>query len=620
MKNILAQRIKQFKLLYSIASEQQLAEDDFARESLRESQLVNTSMSHISIWVMLIIGIFYLLFFGDHASSMQIGYWVMICLCGAVFRWSVCERARKVLKNANARQLVLNEQNLLVVNVLLSFLVGSGYWIVGWNGDDRAVQVVALVSTLFAIATVINLSTNLRQFVLCISVNMLQGLIFFLVLDGSIDIVLVVTLLLVWFVLIFLGLRNALWFSESVKMRSLIQQKNQALELSAQALQKALDRSIHNNTSKSHFIAAASHDLRQPLHSMTMLLGILRNSPMSTDQSELVSNISQSAESLRSQFDGLLEISKLEAGAVAVHPRQFDIHNLLLQIVSRFEVDAYNKGLTLSLLGSSLQMQTDPVLVDRILSNLLDNAIKYTDQGEVTIQLRQQDVFAVIEVIDSGMGISEANRNAVFDEYVQINNPARQSSDGVGMGLAVVKRIVELLGGKVTLESDLGKGSVFKLLVPITAKEPVALPSLEKEVVPNSGFIENVKSSEAPDFHQKSVLVVDDDANVLSALDRYITLRNGKPILAATIHEAKKAIDGHDFSLAILDDMIDAESSGLDVANLLKNRISQDKIIIVSGLESGEREREIKVAGYQFYKKPLGIEKMDSVLFRLMMT
>jgi len=607
-------------MLFAVATEQHISTNTFARESLRESQRLRTSLSHVSIWVFLASGFFYLIFFGNTKSSGQVGIWVFLTLCGVVLRWSIALKERSNLINASARELVDGELNLFVSNAILAFLVGSGYWIVGWDGDGRSIQIVALVSSLFAIATVTNLSTSLRQFVVCLSLNMLQGLIFFVALKGEIDFVMVFTLMLTWVVLFYLGFRNAIWFHESMKMRSVIQQRNDELSSTSETLKKTLEQSIQTNASKSHFIGAASHDLRQPLHSMTLFLGILQDSELDKKQSELVANISLSADSLRSQFERLLELSKLEAGKISVRPREFDLYMLLVQIVERFEAGASKKNISISIDGERKIIQSDPVLIDRIVSNVVDNAIKYTEVGEVRVVFSQSVDNAHISIADTGIGIKEGDQKKVFEEYVQLNNPARRATGGAGMGLAIVKRLVELLGGKINLCSTPVKGTVVNLSFPLVAEQDVVLPAVSEvqtTCVVRDDSTEKNKSTPA-DLSDYKILVVDDNPGVLLAAKHYILMRNGKPFLSESIEGAKKILMEERISMAILDDMLAPGITGLDVAAHARRSVPQEKIIIISGLESAEREKTIREAGYALYKKPLEVDKLDAIMLSIM--
>lgn len=238
------------------------------------------------------------------------------------------------------------------------------------------------------------------------------------------------------------------------------------------------------NQAKARFFAAASHDLRQPLHAMGYYTSLLK--PHAQDAPH-VERIAQCVESLDGLLEGVLSISRLDAGKVERHVTAVDLKALLARLRTLYEGMAQAKGLQLRLRLPRGQAwtQTDSVLLERVLGNLLSNALRYTTQGSVLLALRSTHLSQTwqVQVVDTGPGIAAEQLNTIFDEFVQLNNPQRDANQGVGLGLATVKRICALLEHPLVVHSRVGKGSRFAVSVPATqAPAPMALPSAQANV------------------------------------------------------------------------------------------------------------------------------------------
>src|SRR4051812_18624166 len=219
--------------------------------------------------------------------------------------------------------------------------------------------------------------------------------------------------------------------------------------------------------SKSQFFAAANHDLRQPLHSLGLFATALRNGRVDENARKMIDQILQCTESLEQLFDNLLDISRLDAGQVEVKRETVSINAVFDRLRSTFAVPAEEKGLKLSVRRSKALVATDATLLFRVLSNLVANAIRYTEQGGVLVACRMRKRSVSIEVWDTGIGIPSDQHERVFEEFYQLSNPARDRSRGLGLGLATVRRIVQLLNHPLRLRSAPGKGTVFSIEVPI---------------------------------------------------------------------------------------------------------------------------------------------------------
>ena len=255
---------------------------------------------------------------------------------------------------------------------------------------------------------------------------------------------------------------------------------------------------------KSHFLASASHDLRQPLHALNLFVAQLQTETNPAERSRLVSRIDAAVASMNELFEALLDMTKLEAGILQANPAEFDVKRLLDRIETRFTELADKKGLSLRVVPCSAWVRSDPILLERILLNLVSNAVHYTARGGVVVGCRLRATQLRIDVCDTGAGIPEDQRQSIFSEFYQLANPTLDRKVGLGLGLAIVDRLGRLLGHPVQLESHPGRGSRFSVLVPLAelrgrAQLPVAQQATDL-------------------LRGKRVMVIDDDELVLDGM------------------------------------------------------------------------------------------------------
>lgn len=255
---------------------------------------------------------------------------------------------------------------------------------------------------------------------------------------------------------------------------------------------------------KSRFLAAASHDLRQPMHALNLYLGALHRQALPPQARPLLENVRQCTQTMDGLFESLLDISKLDAGAVTPRVESFPIGPLLRRIAIEFEPQAQEKGLRLRVRACPAWVRSDPELVERIVRNLVSNAVRYTMQGRILIGCRRNGGCLSLQVHDTGVGIPPDQQALVFEEFYQVANPERDRSKGLGLGLSIVQRLAKLLQLPLALRSRPGAGSMFALDLPL-ADAPG-----EQGDNPHPR-----RSYEA--LHGKLVVVVDDEAVVLDA-------------------------------------------------------------------------------------------------------
>ncbi len=258
---------------------------------------------------------------------------------------------------------------------------------------------------------------------------------------------------------------------------------------------------------KSKFLAAASHDLRQPLHALTLLVAALRERIPESEAGRLVRHIETSALTMESLLNALLDLSRLDAGVVQVRPECFPVNRLFTRLEQQFAPLALEKGLRLRILPSRLSINSDPALLERILANLLSNAIRYTDRGSVLLGVRRARGDRMrLEIHDTGRGIPQDFQDKVFEEYFQLDNPERDRDKGLGLGLAIVQRLSRLLDSPVEIRATSSRGSCFSVCA--WRCEPGALAAAESE------------HAQMPQTSLQGALVaiVDDDQAILEAM------------------------------------------------------------------------------------------------------
>jgi len=358
------------------------------------------------------------------------------------------------------------------------------------------------------------------------------------------------------------------------------------------------------NIAKSRFLAAASHDLRQPLHALGLLVGALEEKVQESER-DMVEKIQSSVHVLDDLFNSLLDISKLDAGVLTPEPQDFAVAGLLERMTADYGALAEEKRLRFRVMPCRAIIRSDPVLLDRIVRNLVANAVKYTESGGVVLGCRRHGSNLRIEVWDTGPGIPDHQRQDVFQEFYQIGNPERDRSRGLGLGLAIVDRIARLLDHPISVTSIPGRGSVFSVEVPVAtstvgALQPAPLPQLTS---PNlSGFF---------------VVVVDDDLAILEGM-RKLCESWGCRVLADSsetgLLEQFASQDARPDAI-IADYRLSGGSNGVQVIDRIKARFGKDiPGILISGDTAVESLRHAEASGYPLLNKPLQPAALRSLL------
>lgn len=371
-----------------------------------------------------------------------------------------------------------------------------------------------------------------------------------------------------------------------------------------QALKEAKDAADAANMSKSKFLAAASHDLRQPVQALVLFTSALRERLGDHPAQAAVGHMQASVEALQAMLDALLDISRLDAAIVEPKPSVFAVGTLLDSLGVEYGARFQEQGLHLRVVGSKACVLTDPTLLERILRNLIENALRYTRAGgRVLVGCRRNGGALRVDVLDTGIGIAEHHLAQVFDEFYQVGNPERDRSRGLGLGLSIVKRLTQLLGLRIEVQSVEGRGSRFSVEVPLVA--PPQPSSATALAAPRSQRLNGM------------VLVIDDDKLVRDAL-AYRLRDWGVAVVEADC--ARSAIDQlREFKqvpdAVIADYQLADARTGIQAIREVAAAIGAvPHAIVLTGDTAHDRIAEVLSHGYGLLHKPVSPESLFQVL------
>ncbi|MBZ7925370.1 response regulator [Ensifer adhaerens] len=374
------------------------------------------------------------------------------------------------------------------------------------------------------------------------------------------------------------------------------------------SLQEQRDRAQSADRAKSRFLAAASHDLRQPIHALGLFISTLgalgRNGDVPARSAcELAERARSVIGNLSGLLDALLDISKLDAGVLTVAREPVALRRLFSDLKAEYAGIAGGQGLDWRVMTTDIWVDTDPMMLKRILDNLISNAFRYTQTGTVLLGCRRRGAEVEIQVWDTGVGIPKAEQEAVFEEFVQLANPARDRTQGLGLGLAIVERTAALLGHRVKVVSKEGRGSTFSIIVPVTAPLPVS---------PSS------RAGPAAATQNGGIIVVDDERDALDATALLLTTLGyrvyaGRSAAAACREHAKAASQNEaPVDLVLTDYRLEDGQTGIGAIRDVSRYFGRDvPALILSGDTSPARLKEVTESGYRLLHKPLDAARLE---------
>lgn len=363
---------------------------------------------------------------------------------------------------------------------------------------------------------------------------------------------------------------------------------------------------------KTRFFAAASHDLRQPLHAVSLFTSALARTQLDAEGGRILGHLAHSVDALSRSLDTMLDVSRLDAGSVQPRIARVGVHGLLRSILNNFGGRAEEKGLQLRVRApGGIAVHSDALLLERLLANLVDNAIKYTQAGGVVVAARVgaaagREGYVRFDIVDTGIGIPSEHRQRVFEEFFQVGNPQRDRRAGLGLGLSIVRRLSELLAHPVTLGPRRAGGTRFQVWVPLADAATPAVDATRGAVLA------------APDLQLPArMLVVDDEADSREALATLLASHGCAVRTAADLDEADAMLQEQLPDAVIADYRLPGERSGLDFLQALRVRAPQLQLLLVTGETAPQRIAAIEASGVPCLIKPVRAHDLLEALQRL---
>ncbi|MDA8230457.1 MAG: ATP-binding protein [Magnetospirillum sp.] len=375
-----------------------------------------------------------------------------------------------------------------------------------------------------------------------------------------------------------------------------------------QALRTAKQEAERANMAKSKFLASASHDLRQPVQSLMLFTSTLAHTLKDDSAAAIIGHMDRATMALKAMLDGILDISRLDAGTVAPDVRDVPLGPMLDHMAEEYRPQAGHKGIRLIVLPTRRTARSDPALLERILRNLIDNAIKYTAEGKVLVGCRRHGEAIRIMVGDTGIGIPDTEHEAIFDEFYQVGNPERDRSKGLGLGLAIVQRLARLLGHPIGLSSTPGKGTAFRIDVPAGTASVAAIAA---PAPPHCAPLPSAPSG-------LLVAVVEDEENVRAGLRAQLEAW-GHRVVAGADHTEILALLGGDRPDVILADFrLRGTLTGIEALERLRAALGwRPPGILLTGDTAPERMLEARRSGYPLLHKPITAATLAAALREL---
>ncbi|MCG8517044.1 NahK/ErcS family hybrid sensor histidine kinase/response regulator [Marinobacter sp. CA1] len=393
----------------------------------------------------------------------------------------------------------------------------------------------------------------------------------------------------------------------NIYLEQRVKERTQELQIINEQMLKAKSVAEQANQSKTRFLASASHDLLQPLNAARLFTSALAGKPHDQETNELVEHIDSSLSAAEEIISTLLDISKLDAGALEPQITRFPISDLLRTLANDFSAIAADSGLELHVINSSAWVRSDIKLLRRVIQNFLSNAIRYTPKGRILMGCRRLRGFLRIEVWDTGPGIPEDQLAQIFEEFKRLQH--NQDKKGLGLGLAIVDRISGMLDHPVNVNSVQGRGSVFSITVPLapadTSKPADTTPRRSARSV-----------STLRDLH---VLCIDNDAKILQGMEALLNNWQCQVTAAASLEDAVAKLEGRHPAIILADYQLDDDKNGLDAMDAIRQTCdSAIPGILITGYLGAEVKEDALERGYQILYKPVKPAALRALVNKLL--
>lgn len=473
---------------------------------------------------------------------------------------------------------------------------------------------VALV--LMAVASLFSYAPHYVTFLAFLLPALIPGIVALAAQGGAQQAAVAAGLAMIGFVVLWSRRSFNAMFLRSLRLRfenlELIEQltiQRNAAESAKETAECAREAAESANHAKTRFLAAASHDLRQPIHALNLYLGAFNAVPLPPQSAALLAKVRQCALIMDDMFRTLLDVSKLDAGAVQPRISVFPLASIFSRIKLEFEPQAHAKGVDLHIVRSSAFVRTDPGMVERILHNLVSNAIRYTDRGRVVLGCRRHQGKVRVSVYDTGIGVEPHEQSLIFEEFYQAGRGERERSKGLGLGLAIVKRLTRLLGATLTFRSRPGHGSLFAF--DLERAQPVELPTLRFNRKAAAGN---------RDLTGRLIVVIDDEELILDAAQTLLKQWNCLVVAATSGREALRQLASYTRPPDVLlcDFRLGDGENGVAVADALRNEFNSDiPTLLITGETNPEQIRTIAASGLAVLHKPLREDELNDAISAL---
>jgi signal transduction histidine kinase len=401
------------------------------------------------------------------------------------------------------------------------------------------------------------------------------------------DVILALAIALFAFVLLINSRDTERQFVETIRIRKEQEELNKQLQAALQAAGVA-DRA------KTRFLASASHDLRQPIHALSLFGAALKMQELPVNVRDLAENIDESITVLASQLDALLDISRLDAGVVTPDIGTVDLSSMLRRIARELELQVSDKGLSLSLyVADDCQVVSDKLLLERVIRNLLNNAIRYTESGGISIETLISGETCRLVIADTGIGIAEAEQEKIFSEFYQVSQRYGESKQGLGLGLSIVARLLRLLDAPLSLSSMPGEGTRIEISLKLEHSRK-----------------EDMDAGEMLRLDGIRILVLDDDSAVRKAMTTLLASFGAHVSTAGNVDEALALVGNEEPDLLLSDLRLGVET-GLDAVARMRETGYDTPTILITGDTSSEQIRLAHESGLELLHKPVNTADLE---------
>ena len=548
-----------------------------------------------AISITAVLGLLVLILFQDHVPPLMLWGWLTIVFLSMAIRalvWDAYRRGRSAAHEAREWG-----RRFTFAMGFSGVAWGSAPWLL--FGTDAVVEEMAVSVMIAGLAAgaMATSATYLPLFYAFLFPILVPLAVFFFAQATVLDVTMGIMATIYLVTLATFGRQNYQGFTELIDLR---------YEIGVQR-----DKAEQASIAKSKFFAAASHDLRQPLHALSLLAGTLDRHVHDSAESHMVlDRIHRSVSDLENLFNALLDVSKLDAQVIRPQIEDFPLQ----RVVENLELDwiqiARDKGLQWERDGNfeSVIVRSDPMLLKRIIRNLISNAVKYTNTGKVSIGVLRKDSGAEIYVSDTGPGIPKDKHQEIFREFYQLHNPERNRARGLGLGLAIVQRLTDLLGYTLTIDSEVGTGSRFAIEIPYGDAAKVRAPSAK------------VSSESLNSFDGLPVLVIDDEEEIRFGLKSLLEGWDCRVVTAASTCEALSKIDqgNQQPELILADYRLRDNKTGIEAIADVRRHIDRNvPASIITGDVAPEQLSKFDAAALMVLYKPVSPARLRVLVHQL---